>query len=378
MSTDTLIKSTTPTIKDGTFVVDGATFAETVATVAKAIGAKPNSLLGSIQLAFLNQRVTVSATDLEVAVSIKLPIKGKKSSTVAVEAAKLVQFAKALKGETAVEIVVGSEEVLVQAGDTVFHLPPVFDFPKIEYPADVDPTELDLPAYVRAVKIAGAAASTDEARPILTGIYFHDVDGMPTAVATDSFKLAVAYDGPAGLTGLVPAAAAKLSAIVFDGDDEVTFEIAEFGKTLVLRSGMKAMKMRLIEGEFPNYAQLIRKTHDFKVLASRDQLVDALDKVRLASNGGTIPVSAVVEKGNMHLSVINLDRGSAHDDVELTSGSKNTPTVGMNPEYLVRLLKAVDSDNVQIGYADSFKPVVITDGSTAPAWKLLVMPVRVP
>lgn len=377
MSTLTLVKPTTPNIKEGTFVVDGEAFAETVAIVAKAIGSKPNSLLGTIQLAFLNQRVTVSATDLEAAVSIKLPVKGKTSSIVAVEATKLVQFAKALKGEAAVEIVVSPDEVLVQAGDTVFHLPPVFDFPKIEYPADVAPFVLDLPAYVRAVKIAGSAASAEEGRPILCGIYFHDVDGMPTAVATDSYKLAVAYDGPAGLTALVPAIAAKLSAVVFDGDDEVTFEIFG-GKTLVLRSAMKVMQMRLIDGEFPNYAQLIRKTHEFKVLASRDQLVTALDKVRLASNGGTIPVSAVVDKGNMHLSVLNPDQGSAHDDVELTTGSKNTPTVSMNPVFLVRLLKAVDSDNVQIGYADSLKPVVITDGSTAPAWKLLIMPVRVP
>jgi len=375
---DTLIKPATAIVKAGTFTVNGEVFAETVAIVGKVVaGKKSGTSVATIQLAFKDQRVTVSANDFDVAASIKIPVKGKKASVVAVEAAKLVQFAKALKDEQAVEIVVGADEVLVQAGDTVFHLPPVAEFPAIIYPVSDAPAELDLEAFQRVVKITFAAASTDEDRPILTGIYFHDVDGVATAVATDSYKLAVAYDGPAGVTGLVPAVGAKLATQVFGGDDEVTYEVVDNGKYLLFRSAMKVMKIRLIDGEFPAYASLIRKTHESKVLASRDQLTDALGKVRLASNGGSIPVEVTVDKGNMHLSVTNIERGSAHDDVELTSGSKNVPTVGMNPEYALKLLKAVDSDNVQIGYADKFKPLVITDGSTEPTWKLLLMPVRI-
>lgn len=374
---DTLIKPATPVVKAGTFTVNGAVFAETVAVIGKVVAGKPGTSVAAIQLAFKDQRVTVSANDFDTAASIKIPVKGKKASVVAVEATKLVQFAKALKDEAAVEIVVGAEEVLVQAGDTVFHLPPVAEFPAILYPVSDAPAELDLEAFVRVVKISYPAASTDAARPILTGIYFHDVDGVATAVATDSYKLAVAYNGPAGLTGLVPATGAKLATQVFGGDDEVTFEITDGGKYLMFRSAMKVMKVRLIDGEYPAYANLIRKTHESKVLASRAQLTDALGKVRLASDGGKIPVEVTVDKGNMHLSVTNKEEGSAHDDVELTNGSKKVPTVGMNPEYALKLLKAVDSDNVQIGYADQFKPLVITDGSTDPSWKLLLMPVRI-
>jgi len=380
MSTDTLIKSTAPVVKTGTFTVNGALLYETAAVVAKATvaTAKVSNLFAAIQLAFKDQRVTVSANNFDVAASVKLPVKGKKATIVNVEAARLVAFAKALKGEDAVEINVTAEEVTLVAGDTVFHLPPVNDFAALIYPVAEAPAALDLAAFQKAVQITSAAASTDEARPILTGIYFHEVDGVSTAVATDSYKLAVTYEGPAGVTGLVPAAAAKLASAVFDGTDEVTFETIDNGKYLMLRSAMKVVKIRLLDGEFPNYASLIRKTHDSKVLVSRAQLVDALDKVRIASDGGTIPASVVVVKGVMHLAVNNPDRGSANDEVELTSGSKSVPSIGLNPLYAVQLLKAVGSDNVQIGYVDSFKPMVFTDGSDDPTWKLLLMPVRIP
>src|SRR4051795_11395998 len=109
------------------------------------------------------------------------------------------------------------------------------------------------------------------------------------------------------------------------------------------------MKVRLIDGEFPAYANLFRKTHESTVRASRAQLTDALRKVRLSSGPPNDPAAVTVDKGNIHLSVTDIKQGSAHDDVELTNGSKSVSTVRMNPEYALKLLKAVDSDNVQIG-----------------------------
>lgn len=361
-------------IKEGTFAVDGKLFADTVAVIAKAAG-RLAGMAPVIVLAFKDQRLTLSATDFEVTASVKIPVKGKRAAVVAVEASALNLFAKALASEPVVEIVTGQEEVLVQAGDTVYHLPPVQDFAKIANPEPVAPQALDLPAFQRAVKIAGVAASTDEARPVLTGIWFQD----GVAVATDSFRLAVVADAPAGLNGLVPAVAARLAAQLFGADEEVTFDIV--GQNLVLRSASKLFVTRLIQGDFPAYQNLMRPTSgdQFSVLVSRDQMAKAVNKVKVASGGGATPMKAEVVNGSMHLSVRPHDGPRADDDVELTSGSVDVPTVGMNPQFLAQLLGAVSHvENIQFGYVDSLKPINITAGGDDESWTMLLMPVRIP
>jgi DNA polymerase-3 subunit beta len=368
MSTLTLIKPTA--VREGTFGIDGKVLADAVALIVKATG-KPNTVLGSVRLDFRDSRLTLTATDFEVAAAIKLVVKGRRAATVTVNGRKLADFTKALASEATVEIITGGAEVLVQAGDTVYHLSPVEEFPTVAFPDfTAGAAELDVPAFVRSARIGGAAASTDGNRPILTGIYFH----QGAAVATNSYTLAVDYEAPAGLEGNVPAVGAKLAVALFGADEEVRFEVV--GNHLLLRSASTVMSIKLIEGEYPNWSSLIRTKDTYTVLVARAQLVDALDKVRVISKGGDIPATVSVDGGNMHLSVI--DAEEAHDDVELTAGSKNVPTIGVNPDFMAKLLKAVASDNIEIGYVDSLKPVNITDGTGAHTWRMLLMPVRLP
>jgi DNA polymerase-3 subunit beta len=357
-------------IREATFGIDGRLLADTVALVAKAAG--KSNLTAAVVLAFRDSRVTVSATDFDVAVSIKVPVKGRKAATVAVSAGKLVQFTKALAGEPIVEIVTGQDEVLIRSGDTVYHLSPVADFVPVNPPDAIDPQPFDLPAFARAVRIAGVAASTDQARPILTGIYFHEVKGEPTAVGTDSYRIVVADGAPAGLNALVPAAGARLACAVFADADTVTFDTTD--RHLVLRSDVNVVSIRLLDGEFPNYADLFRKSDPITATVPRPAMVAALAKVALASNAGTSPVRAVTTGTDMHLSVTPSGQPHAHDDVELTDVSGELPTIGWNPLYLGQLLKAVTDDTVTFGFIDGRKPVTIHGDGT---WKMLLMPVRI-
>lgn len=381
MTTATLIPPTISTVKAGEFSLPGKILADTVALVAKASG-KGNALTSMIVLTFKDQRVTIAATDLDVAASVKLPVKGKRAATVAVNAADLVSVTKALSNEDAVEIVTGQENVIIRSGDTVFELPSILDFPKMATtpPEPEAPAALDLVAFARAVRIAGSAASADEARPVLTGIFFHDVDGSPTAVATDSYRLAIAHDAPVGLNCLFPAAAARLAVALFDEDEDVSFDIVQNGRMIVLTSGAKVMQARLLEGEFPAYRNLLRPSSkdEFQVTVARGQLIEALNNCRVVSKGTASPVRVAVDEANMHLSV-RAEQRHADEDIELTSGHANVPTVGMNPDYLVQLLKAVGtSDNIQLGYIDGLKPINLTDGTGDTSWAMLLMPVRMP
>lgn len=347
-----------------TYTIDGALFASTVATVARASGKT-----GLLTLTFKDQRVTLSATDLETAISVKLPVKGKRGATVSVEAASLARFTGALKGEV-VEISVDGD-MTIRAGETVYeqrHLDGAAVLPEGE---PVKPVELDFPNFVRVVNLAAPCASTDDARPILTAVYFHD----GKAVATDSFRLAVIQGAPKIGKVLIPAVAAKLATKVFEADEEVTIDVRK--NDVVLTSGDKRFQTRRIDGEYPNYENLVRKDSPITVRVPRAQLVAALDKVALAAAGST-PARVNVAKGVMHLSVKAIDRHTADAQVTLTETTTGVPSIAVNADYARQMFRVAPDDNVRIGYVDSLQPLLIDDGSARPKWQMLLMPVRVP
>ena len=358
-----------------TFVVDGRTFAATVKAVAKVAGKAIGNFTPSVVLAFKDQRVTVAATDFEATATVKLAVKGKRATTVAVEAAKLRDFAKAFAGEGDVTITVAAGMLTITAGETQFVMRIHEDVPAIVVPKLTGSAVFDLPAFQRVVDIAGPCASTDEARPILTGINF-DADG--TAVATDAYRMAVVRDAPAGLAGvIVPAGAAKVAAALFADAEAVTFGIDE-GR-LTIRSAATTFTVRLIEGEFPQWRSLLRTDDKYHVTVSRTQLLDAVTKVGLCSKDGQTPVSVTTNKGVMHLQVAPPDAATADADVTLTNGTRTVPGHGFNPKYMAQMLKAVaGSTNVRLGYVDSLKPISVRDADGDSQWQLILMPVRIP
>lgn len=364
------------------YTVDGKSFADTVKLVGRAAG-KIAGRNKAITLAFRDQRVTVAATDFDVSVAVKLPVKGKRAITVTVEAADLIAFAKALSG-TEVNVTVDQSEVLLVSGDVVFTLRPMLDPIQLNIPAPQDPQPFDFTAFTRVVTITGECASVDDARPILTGIYFHD----GVAVATDSYRLAEVEGAPAGLNGLVPAAAAKLAVAVFDGDDEVTFEqpgqVTAEGqfvgsRYLVLRSAATVFAVRMIEGEFPNYRQLLRPfTGDVHTIAADTaQLTGALATAALAAGGSTAPARVTITGDTLHVSCRVQDGRSGDDDVSPVVATDDIPMFAVNPAYLHSLLKVVPSGQVRLGLVDALKPLNISDGDSG-GWRMLLMPVRVP
>ena len=360
-STPTLGQAAAPTIKAAEFTIAGAVLADVVSTVTKAAG---KGGFNVAVLTFRDQRLTVAATD-ELSITSKVPVKGKKSVTFGVEATLLARFAKAIGSEDTVTLATTADGFRMTSGELTYLLPYVFDYPIIAILDDgVEHTDLDLAAFARVVRMTGACASTDGERPILTGILFTG----DQAVATDSYRMAVF---PADT--LVPAAAAKMAVKVFNADEAITWAITE-KRHLVLRSETKVVDIRLIDGTFPNWTQLIRKGNQYAVTVDRAQLIYSLDKVRVVRMGAAV-AKIEVDATEMRISA-KTEEESANDTIELTSGSVDVPTIGVNPDYLAQMLKAVDGDTVQLGYVDSLKPINVTgdDGS----WRMLIMPVRIP
>lgn len=361
-------------IKPAQFTVDGPAFAEAIAPAVKVGSGGGN--YAAVTLSFRDQRVTVAATDFETTVTAKIPVKGKKATNVAVRPQQLAKFAKTFPyGDVNVDI--SQEAVKFTVGQTELTMPPVWDAPTIAVPAfDDNVGTLESSRFVGAVKVCAPCASADQARPVLTGVKFDD----GVSVATDSYRLAVYHDAPTGLVGLFPAAGLRIAAGMFADTDTVQYEVVGNPNTphLVIRTADKQFSLRQIEGEYPNWRNLMSQPEaTTTVHVARKALMTSLDKVTLAGDGDSV-CRAQIEGDFALLSVITQDVATGFDPLPITVDG-NVVLIGFNPRYLRQMLSGVDAEMLAIRIVDQMKPMlIVADEAERDSFELLQMPVRLP
>lgn len=368
-NTPTLLTATAEKVKPASFTINGAAFAAAITPAVKV--ASSAGYVRSVTLAFRDQRVTVAATDFETDVSIKVPVVGKKATSVAVAADRLGKFAKAFtSGDVTVDV--SPEAVTFTVHDTVFTMPPLAEAPAIQLPEMTQPAELAVDRFVKAIKVTAPAASTDSVRAVLTGVLFD----AGVAVATDSYRLAVYKAAPADLNGLFPAPALKVAAGVFGDETDVEFQVTD--RSLLLRSAMRTMTVRRIEGEYPNWRNLLQNIPPVAtVTVDRARLMASLDKVVLAAEDDTTATRIHFADDVAELTLRNIDGPRAFDPLPVTVDG-DAPDVGVNGKMLRSTIGGVDSEALALRFVDALKPMVIVDAERLDAgvFMLLQMPVK--
>ena len=256
---------------------------------------------------------------------------------------------------------------------------PVDDFPALSDPSgdQVTVATADLAAGLKQVV---RAASGDDARPILTGVLMSAEDGGLRLVATDSYRLAVRDLPEASFKRrpkvLVPSRALdELSRVLGDseevnvrlGEREVSFDVS-------IEDGAVQVTTRLIEGEFPNYRQLIPSSYPNQLTIGREPLLEAVRRVKLMARD-TTPLRITQKSDSVELMAVTQDVGQAHEEVD-AQYSGDELTVAFNPDYLIQGLEAAPGDEVILETLDALKPAVLRS-SEGGDFLYLLMPVRV-
>jgi DNA polymerase III subunit beta len=265
-------------------------------------------------------------------------------------------------------------EVVISGGGPRFRFREfnVDDFPVFDEPDASSGVDIDGTAFAQAVGQVAVAASGDDARPLLTGVYFERNDGALRLVATDSYRLAVRdiADVDADLSGLVPVRALREIGRTV-GAERLRVAIGERDATFASDRG--TMTARLIEGTFPNYRQLIPETQPNRLVVDRSLLLEAIDRASLVAEDH-IPIRLTLRSEGVELSVTRQDVGgeTEHVDGEYTGEEM---TVAFNSRYLNDGVTAIDSDRVALEVSDPLKPGLLR-GDTSPGFLYLLMPVR--
>ena len=216
----------------------------------------------------------------------------------------------------------------------------------------------------------------------LTGVLMTAEEGGLRLVATDSYRLAVRDLPDATVLGegqkvLVPSRALGELVRVLGHAKEVNVRLGERDVTFYVEpeDGVSIeLTTRLIEGEFPNYRQLIPASYPNELRVGREQLLDAVRRVKLMAREAT-PLRLTQRDGSLELMAVTQDVGQAHEEVDATYNGTEL-TVAFNPDFLIAGVEAATGDEVVLQTLDALKPAVLrsTEGAD---YLYLLMPVRV-
>ncbi len=354
--------------------------ADALATAGRAATSRTGTLpvLSGVRLDVKDGELTVTGTDLELTIRLAVPVHSDRNGSAVVPARLVADIVKALPAG-AVDVSVTDDEMSISAGRSQFSVRPLS---LSDYPAQVEPSAdavtLESAQVSDALRQVVRAASTDDARAVLTGVLIAADDDGLRMVATDSYRLAV-RDLPqssmlaSGQKVLVPSRALSELQRILSNSKELSVRLG--AREAVFEAGGTRLTTRLIEGEYPNYRNLLPSSYPNLLTVPRDALLEALRRVKILAQDST-PVRLTLGGDTLQLTAITQDVGNAAEEID-ASYEGTEMTVAFNPEYLAAGVDAVEGDEVTLATMDPMKPAVLR-GVGHNDYLYLLMPVRVP
>ncbi len=354
---------------------------EAISAAQRAVTSRTGSLpvLSGLKVAATEGSLELVGSDLELTIRVRVAAQVEEVGQ-AVLPAKLLNdiVAKLEAGSVTVETGDG-DAATVEGGRASYtlRLLPLDDFPHLPEPTGSAIT-VDAGPLAEALRGVIPAASRDDARPILTGVLLTARQNGLRLVATDSYRLAVRdLEGVSMLAEgqhvLVSAKAlGEVQRLLTDGEMQVVLSERD-----VRFSGARGeITTRLIDGEFPNYEQLIPSGYPNRLTVAREALSDAVKRMQLVGQGrDSSPVRLSMSASGVELSSTAQEVGEAHEMVDAKYEGTDL-TVAFNAQFLLDGAQAVAGNEVVLEALDPLKPATLRAVDQAD-FMYLLMPVRI-
>ena len=254
-------------------------------------------------------------------------------------------------------------------------------YPRIQEVSTSNPLVLETKVLKNIINETAFAASTQESRPILTGVHFVLTDNQSLkTVATDSHRMSqkkITLDKKGDdFDVVIPSRSLREFTAVFTDEIE-TVEVFFANNQLLFRSENISFYTRLLEGNYPDTDRLIPTEFSSVVTFNTNNLRHAMERSRLLSNAtqnGTVKLEIV--KGIVSAHVHSPEVGRVNEEIDTESVSGEDLTISFNPTYLIEALKAVDSEKVTISFISSVRPFTLVPSEDAENFIQLITPVR--
>ena len=362
------------------FTISQEAFAEGLQNAVSAVNSRSTlPILTNVLIQASDGELILTATDLDFTVRTKAEAKVGKAGSTTLPARRLSTLVKDLP-KTEIEVEVdGKSMATLKSGAGVYK---IFGMPEAEFPG--------LPAFEGAVELKLKASdlkdglrkthyaiSLDETRYVLNGIFFSFKGDKLTLVATDGRRLALAEVNDLEIPPsqerefIVRTKAVTELMRALKDDGEVVVRISQ--NMVQFDCGPTTLISKLVEGNYPNYVQVIPTKVNERVTVERETLLNAVRRVSLLNTEKTASVRLNFTKGKIEITSNTPEVGEAREDMAVSYKGKDI-SIAFNPEFLMAPLRYLSEDEVHFELIDDISPGVLK--INAP-FVYVLMPMRV-
>ncbi len=333
----------------------------TVARVANTRGTLP--VLSNVLIKTVNNRLSVAATNLDIAITQYIGAKVGKDGAITVPARLMQDFISSLPdGVINLELNDLHLQITTNQYESVINGVSADEFPVMPAIESGKSWKISGPQLKKSLQQVVMAASTDEARPILTGVLIHTQDKKLYMASTDSYRLAEKQisEGVDGVSLLVPVSAMQdLLRIVSDFEDEV--EITNDDQQVLFKVGDIELVARLIDGKYPDYRKLIPQSFAVSATLKRADLLNVTKVSSLFARESAGSITINIDEDDQNLSVKSIASQLGENTAVANAKVNGTGAITLNSRYLLDALHALSGDDVVFEFNGKLEPIVIRD-----------------
>ena len=353
-------------------------FLRQLAIVSRAASTRTTvQVLAGLLLRAQEGRLELAATDMEISLRSSLEADVGSEGAVVVPGRLLVDLARLLPSDdVSIEHRPGEGIVEVVSGTASYklHTYNADDFPRLPEVSAAPLVAVDAEAVLETTGKVSRAASRDESRPVLTGILVRFEGDRLVMAATDSYRLAVKETqleaGGLELDAIVPARALGELTRIAQGGDELQLGVQE-NQVLFATDGV-LLTTRRIEGQFPNYRQLLPEAFEHELTLPRDEALDVVRRVSVMAQRNA-PLRLRFAEGELTVSAQTQDVGEARETLPVPFAAEPLE-IGFNPEFLRDGIESIAGDEVRMKLISPLRPAVLQ--GEGDDFSYLIMPIR--
>ncbi len=361
-------------------VCNGNDLADAVGKVFKAVSARTNNpILEGIKLVAQDGSLTLTATDLELAIEKVIVADVKIEGETVVPGRLFAEFVKKLTKEEIELSVADKSQLKIRYTDSegVLQCFDAEDYPEIKEFASAQSFEVKADDFKDLVSKIAFSVSSDDSRPLLKGVLLEIDNNRVTGVALDGFRLARSVkplvSTTANMSAIVPARCLVEIARLLEGDEPVTISIQR--NYLMVDLKHTKITSRLLDGDFINYKQIIPTTFNTEVTLPAERFESGLERAMLLARADKNNLVRFDVKENYMQLSSNCENGKIEEKIAIKMEGQDL-AIAFNARYYMELLRFVETETITIKFTDAVSPCVVVPSDGKEDFLYLVLPVR--
>ena len=373
------------------FSINKNLFLQALNTTKRAISLKNAiPILSTVKIDVTNEGITLIGSNGQISIENFISIKNENagllvtsSGSILLEATFFINVVSSLPDVTLDFKEIEQKQIVLTSGKSEITLKgkDADQYPRIQEISASSPLVLETSVLKNIINETAFAASTQESRPILTGVHFVLTENKNLkTVATDSHRMSqkkiVLEKNGDNFDVVIPSRSLREFSAVFTDDIE-TVEIYFTNNQLLFRSENISFYTRLLEGNYPDTDRLIPTEFTSIVTFDKNNLRYAMERARLLSNAtqnGTVKLEII--NGVVSAHVNSPEVGRVNEEIDTESISGQDLTISFNPTYLIDSLKAINSEKVTISFISAVRPFTLVLNEDTENFIQLITPVR--